>query len=151
MTTRTLELVDPGDLVAMAQCMAIDADAFPYPSAPFGVRAVSARVWVARQGPTVEGFLAGRVRGRSLHVEGVAVAARARRQGMGRALVREAVAHAAQSDLDAVELHVWVGNTGAIALYESEGFAVVRRLRQFYPVAAFGPLRDALAMTRVTR
>jgi [ribosomal protein S18]-alanine N-acetyltransferase len=151
MSTLTLELARASDLVAMAQCMAIDADAFPYPSAPFGARADSARVWVARQATSIEGFLAGRVRGGSLHVEGLAVALDARRRGTGRALLRTCLEHAAQTGLAAVELHVWVGNRGAIALYESEGFTVAQRLRQFYPVAAFGPERDALAMTRVTR
>jgi len=154
MTTRTVELLDLGDLVAMAQCMAIDADAFPYPSAQFGLRADSARQWVAREdaegsegrASRVVGFLAGRVRRGAMHVEGLAVEVGARRHGLGRALVRASVEYARASRLRAVGLHVSVANHAAIALYEAEGFDVAGRLRDFYPPAAFGGEADALEM-----
>ena len=133
--------------MAMAQCIAIDAEAFPYPSAQFGTKASSARVWVAREeGTRVVAFLAGRVRRHAMHVEGLAVEAGARRRGAGRALVRVAVDCARATHLRAVGLHVSVRNRAAIALYESEGFVVVRRLPDFYPAAAFGGERDALEM-----
>jgi ribosomal protein S18 acetylase RimI-like enzyme len=153
MATRTIERVDPGDLVAMAQCMAIDADAFPYASAQFGVRAASARVWVARDeaGGRVVGFLAARVRREVMHVEGLAVGKGARRRGMGRALVRAAVEHARDEGLRAVGLHVSVTNPGAVALYEAQGFVVTRRLREFYPPHAFDGEREALEMVLVFR
>jgi ribosomal protein S18 acetylase RimI-like enzyme len=155
MTTRTVELLDLGDLVAMAQCMAIDADAFPYPSAQFGLKADSARQWVAREdadqasegrASRVVGFLAGRVRRGAMHVEGLAVEAGARRRGLGRALVRASVEYARGARLRAVGLHVSVANHAAIALYEAEGFDVAGRLREFYPRAAFGGEADALEM-----
>jgi ribosomal protein S18 acetylase RimI-like enzyme len=148
MTTRTVEQLDPGDLVAMAQCMTIDADAFPYPSTQFGLKAESARVWVVRLdlGTRVVGFLAGRVRRGAMHVEGLAVEPGLRRLGAGRALVRAAVEHARAARLRAVGLHVSVRNRAAIALYEGEGFVVAGRLTDFYPVAAFGGERDALEM-----
>jgi ribosomal-protein-alanine N-acetyltransferase len=152
MTTRTVELLDPEDLVAMAQCMAIDADAFPYPSAQFGLRAASARQWVAREEASegragrVVGFLAGRVRRGAMHVEGLAVEAGARRDGVGRALVRASVEYARATRLRAVGLHVSVATHAAIALYEAEGFDVAGRLQGFYPPAAFGGEADALEM-----
>jgi ribosomal-protein-alanine N-acetyltransferase len=150
MPTCTIDLADPGDLVAVAQCMAIDADAFPYASAQFGTRAASARVWVARDEPggRVVGFLAARVRRGAMHVEGVAVEESARRCGIGRGLVREAVTYATMARLRAVGLHVSVTNPAAIALYESEGFAIVRSMHDFYPPAAFGGERGALQMVR---
>jgi len=152
MTTSTVEPLDPADLVAMAHCVAIDADAFPYPSAQFGSRADSARRWIAREEGAagrpgrVLGFLAGRVRRGALHIEGVAVGLEARRRGVGRALVRACIDYARGRHLRAVGLHVSVTNPGAIALYEAEGFAVVGRLRGFYPPAAFGGQADALEM-----
>jgi ribosomal-protein-alanine N-acetyltransferase len=155
MTTQTVEVLDPGDLVAMAQCMAIDAEAFPYPSAQFGLKAESARQWVAREGGNegmsegrsrVVGFLAGRVRRGAMHVEGLAVEAGARRRGVGRALVRASVEYARATHLGAVGLHVSVANHAAIALYEAEGFDVAGKLRGFYPPAAFGGEADALEM-----
>lgn len=139
----------------MAQCMAIDADAFPYPSAQFGLIAASARQWVAREGAEeasdgppgrVVGFLAGRVRRGAMHVEGLAVEGGARRHGVGRALVRASVEYARATRLRAVGLHVSVANLAAIALYEAEGFDVAGRLRDFYPPAAFGGQPDALEM-----
>jgi len=148
MTTRTVERFELGDLVAMAQCMAIDADAFPYTSAHFGLKAANARVWVAREesATRVLGFLAARVRRGALNVEGVAVERSARRAGLGRALVKASVAHAREARLRAVGLHVSVSNHPALALYEAEGFAVAGTLRDFYPSAAFGGERDALEM-----
>jgi ribosomal protein S18 acetylase RimI-like enzyme len=148
MTTRTVERFEPGDLVAMAQCMAIDADAFPYTSAHFGLKAANARVWVAREetAPRVVGFLAARVRRAGMHVEGVAVERGARRRGLGRALVQASVEHAREARLRSVGLHVSVNNHPAIALYEGEGFSIAATLRDFYPTAAFDGERDALEM-----
>jgi ribosomal protein S18 acetylase RimI-like enzyme len=148
MTTRTVERFELGDLVAMAQCMVIDADAFPYTSAHFGLKAASARVWVAREEPAmrVVGFLAAGVRRGAMHVEGVAVEQSARRRGLGRALVQASVEYAREARLRAVGLHVSVGNQVAIALYRAEGFLVSGTLPDFYPSAAFGGERDALEM-----
>jgi ribosomal protein S18 acetylase RimI-like enzyme len=145
--TRAIERAEPGDLVAMAQCMAIDADAFPYPSAQFGVRADGARVWVARDdaGRAVA-FLAGRLRHGHLHVEGLAVVAEARRRGLGRALVRAAVEGSRAEGVRSIGLHVSVTNEGAVALYASEGFRVARRLRDFYGPRVYGGERAALEM-----
>lgn len=136
----------------MAQCMAIDAEAFPYASAQFGLKAESARQWVAREEADegrvgrVVGFLAGRVRRGAMHVEGLAVEAGARRRGLGRALVRASVEYARAMRLRAVGLHVSVTNHAAIALYEAEGFDVAGKLPGFYPPAAFGGEADALEM-----
>jgi ribosomal protein S18 acetylase RimI-like enzyme len=148
MTTQAVELLEACDLVAMVQCMGIDADAFPYASAHFGLKAESARVWVVRAGRAnrVVGFLAARVRGGAMHVEGLAVERGVRRRGFGRALVRVAVAHGRSVGLRAIGLHVSVTNLPAISLYRTEGFTTGERLEAFYPAAAFGGERDALAM-----
>jgi ribosomal protein S18 acetylase RimI-like enzyme len=150
-TTAVVERFTPDDLVAMAQCMAIDADAFPYASAQFGMTAATARVFVARDEGRVVGFLAARVRGRSMHVEGLAVETVARRGGVGRALVRAAAEDGADLGLELVVLHVSVTNRAAIRLYERERFTVVRRRPGFYPPAAFGGTGDALEMARRLR
>ncbi|HEY6462887.1 MAG TPA: GNAT family N-acetyltransferase [Polyangiaceae bacterium] len=148
MALTTVERAAPGDLVAMAQCMAIDADAFPHASAQFGANVESARVWVARDGDEgrVLGFLAGRVRGAELHVEGLAVEAGARRSGIGRGLLRAAAEGARDEGLARVTLHVSVTSRAAVDLYVSEGFEVVREMPGFYPARAFGGERRALAM-----
>lgn len=159
--TATIELLE-GDLVAIAQCIAIDADAFPYASAHFGVRSRSSRVWIARDAgderQRVVGFLAARLRGRRgtgeahlMHIEGLAVDQPARQQGIGRRLVREAVADARARRLHAVVLHVSVTNEAAIALYEAEGFGISRKLPGFYPAGAFDGVTEALEMAKLLR
>jgi ribosomal protein S18 acetylase RimI-like enzyme len=148
MTTCTVDVFEPSDLVAMAQCIVIDVDAFPYASSRFGVPGASDRTWIARRQGGVEGFLAGRVSGEVLRVHGLAVAVTARGRGVGRALVQTAVSRSDEEGLASVRLHVWVGNAAAIALYRSEGFAVVRRLAGFYREGAFDGPPDAFEMER---
>jgi len=146
MSICTIDVLAAADLVAMAQCMAIDADAFPYASTRFGTRAASERTWVARRDGRVAGFVAGRVARGALYVHGLAVARTARGQGVGRSLIRDALSRSRDEGLACVRLHVWVGNATAIALYGSEGFEVVRRLRGFYREGAFEGAPDAYEM-----
>jgi ribosomal protein S18 acetylase RimI-like enzyme len=145
----TIELLGC-DLVTMAQCMVIDAEAFPHPSAWFGSRSPYEVVWLARgvAQPRVLGFLAAQVRRDTRHVEGVAVERAARRQGIGRSLLRTAINSAVDFGVVAIVLCVSVTNDTAIALYETEGFTVTRRLHDFYSSRAFGGQRDALEMSR---
>jgi ribosomal protein S18 acetylase RimI-like enzyme len=148
----SVEPLSTGDVVAVAQCIALDADAFPYASASFGLRDSSARAWVARDVRSnagscpVVGFIAGHVRQGTLHVEGLAVDPSVRRQGVGRTLVREAAEGARAEGMRAVSLHVSVTNREAIALYRAEGFSVRARLRGFYPPAAYDGKGDAYQM-----
>jgi ribosomal-protein-alanine N-acetyltransferase len=138
------------DAVALTQCMAIDADAFPYASVHFGQRTASLRVLVARdeREARVVGFLAGRVRRGVLGIHGLAVDRAMRRRGVGRALVREVVALARAERLRALVLQVGVANAAALALYRAEGFRVVQRVRDYYPAAINGA-RDAYQMVRM--
>jgi ribosomal protein S18 acetylase RimI-like enzyme len=139
------------DLVALAQCVLIDVEAFPHPSASFGARSPHELTWVARdvaQGRVV-GFVAAMVQRECLYVSGLAVERGSQRQGLGRALLRTAIGGAADRGLVAVELCVSVNNAPAIALYESEGFHLTRRRHDYYSVEsarAFGGERDALQM-----
>jgi len=147
-----IEPLLPGDTVAVAQCIALDADAFPYASATFGVREAAARTWIARDVRIPEGkcpvigFIAGHHRRGTLHIGGLAVESAVRRRGVGRALLREAVDSARAEGMDAVALHVSVANRDAIQLYRREGFCVRARLRRFYPSSTHGGERDAYEM-----
>ena len=86
-----------------------------------------AAVYVAE---TEEGEIVGRLsvardpHPASAHVAdlGLMVAARHRRRGIGRALLRQAVEWARVHQVDKLELHVFPHNAPAIALYESFGF-----------------------------
>lgn len=63
----------------------------------------------------------------------LAVSARVRGMGVGRALVREAILWAIDADLDAVELEVRESNDRAQALYESLGFVAAALRPRYYP------------------
>jgi ribosomal protein S18 acetylase RimI-like enzyme len=144
----TVGLLDPGDVVAVAQCIVIDAEAFPYPSGPFGSSHPSLLAWVARESADgrVLGFAAGQARGGVVYLQGLAVDRSHHRRGVGRGLVREVLRSARLAGVHTVSLHVSVANRAAIGLYGSEGFRAVRRLRDFYSATAFDGERDALEM-----
>jgi ribosomal protein S18 acetylase RimI-like enzyme len=145
-------VVEPlsSDIVTLAECMVLDADVFPYASVPFGlaVRDGAARVWVARGAPRgrVVGFLAAAARQRALRVHGLAVANDQRRRGIGRALLEEAASSSVAEGLEEVSLQVSTTNRAAIALYQRFGFAVRRRLRDFYAQGVYAGGRDAFEM-----
>lgn len=67
---------------------------------------------------------------RFVEVDGLAVSANARRQGVGRALMEAALAWARGRQIGAVELGVHDFNANAIAFYEALGFqSLARRMR----------------------
>jgi ribosomal protein S18 acetylase RimI-like enzyme len=149
-----VRILSPREVVALAQCIMLDVEAFPHASLPFGVPGT--RIWVARSSEhrhlpgsnnaaQVLGFVGGRVHGEAFYIHGLAVTGAARRQGVGRALVRACVARAAAERCSRIALHVGVANRAAVALYESEGFEVQRRARDFYRPGVY-PDRDAYEM-----
>lgn len=143
--TITIEALYGADLVALAQCMALDATAFPHPSVPL-VGGVIPRTWIARGDRGVVGFVATSANGKTLDVIGIAVDSEQRRSGVGRALVRAVVAIAHERRFHAVTLNVSTANDAAIGLYESEGFVAVRRMRRYYDPARFPDGGDAFRM-----
>jgi ribosomal-protein-alanine N-acetyltransferase len=79
------------------------------------------------------------------------VAPRARRQGLGRALLRRFLADARLRGADQCFLEVRVSNSAAIALYAAEGFVPVARRVAYYPPGSTGVREDALVMRRALR
>ena len=76
----------------------------------------------------------------------------ARREGLGRALLRHFVDDARWLNADQIFLEVRESNVAAIALYATEGFAPVARRLAYYPgAAADAPREDALVMRRALR
>jgi ribosomal protein S18 acetylase RimI-like enzyme len=137
-----------GDIVAMAQCMAIDAESFPFASIHFDGDRRSAPLWIAREGnaPRVLGFIATRRHRRDLDIEGLAVTGEARRRGIGRALLRTAIGHARRGPFATVSLHVWEGNAHALRMYEGEGFVILRAKPGYYRPGAFDAAGNAYEM-----
>ena len=143
--TFTIEALDGGDLVALAQCMALDATAFPHASVPMVSGGVP-RTWVARADRGVVGFVATAANGKTLDIIGIAVDPGERRSGIGRALVRTVVGIARERRFRGVTLNVSTANEGAIALYEAEGFVAVERMRRYYNPTRFADGGDAFRM-----
>lgn len=146
-------VVEPvgADLVALAQAHALDATEFPHQSLPpiLGGDAPPS-VWIARvdQGGPVVGFVATRVNGLALEIEGLAVETAHRRLGLARALLRAALRSARARGFERVELHVSTGNDAALALYASERFIQAARLPGFYSSPRFPDGGDAWVMVR---
>jgi ribosomal-protein-alanine N-acetyltransferase len=76
------------------------------------------------------------------------VAPAARRQGLGRALLKRFLADARLRGAEQCFLEVRVSNRAAIALYAAEGFVAVARRVAYYPPAATNEREDALVMRR---
>jgi ribosomal-protein-alanine N-acetyltransferase len=145
-STIVIEALDGSDLLALAQCMALDATAFPHPSVPLVTSGVP-RVWIARgENGAVVGFVATSANGDTLDIIGIAVDSSQRRSGIGRALVRTVASIARARRFRGVTLNVSTANEGAIALYESEGFVAAERMRRYYNPRRFGDGGDAFRM-----
>jgi [ribosomal protein S18]-alanine N-acetyltransferase len=73
----------------------------------------------------------------------------ARREGLGRTLLRLFVEDARNLHVEQLFLEVRTSNVPAIRLYESEGFAPVARRVDYYPGASpDAPREDAIVMRR---
>ena len=76
------------------------------------------------------------------------VASHARRQGIGRALLRRFLGEARRRGAMQCFLEVRESNAPAIALYAAEGFVPVARRIAYYPPASSGEREDALVLRR---
>lgn len=145
----TIEPLGGDDLVALAQCHALDATIFPHVSLPKVLGLPS--VFVAKDEGGVIGFAAISSADRNVvEIRGLAVDAMRRRLGIGRALLRAAVREAKARRAGHVLLHVSTANEAAVALYESERFEIVSRVRGYYR-DAFKDGGDAYVMLKALR
>lgn len=91
-----------------------------------------ARLWLGSLDGKIVGYAKAWHVHDELHVHDVATHARARRRGVGRALVGVLVAYARAERVAQVLLEVRASNMAAIELYRSAGFGVIRRRRSYY-------------------
>lgn len=92
------------------------------------------RIWVAREeGEPVAAFLVAWHVADELHVLNVTTRADKRRRGMGRALMKVAVAYARKQRVRQLLLEVRRSNAAAIALYRSTGFFATNIRPRYYP------------------
>jgi ribosomal-protein-alanine N-acetyltransferase len=97
---------------------------------------------VAQAGDRVEGYAGVFMGVDAAEVMTIAVSPRARRQGIGRRLMRALIAKAMAAGTRAVTLEVAVDSLPAISLYRSFGFEEIGRRRGYYQPSG----RDALVM-----
>ncbi len=96
---------------------------------------------------SIAGYVVARLTADELHINNVAVRETYRRDGIGTALISRILQEAERSGAFAAFLEVRAGNLAAQALYESCGFFVVGRRRNYYSA----PLEDALTMSKQLR
>jgi len=93
----------------------------------------------------VIGYIGVSVVADSCFVNNIAVYPGCRRQGVGTALMKIAIMTADARGTDFISLEVRESNYAAIALYESLGFEVMGKRKNFYR----RPQEDALIMTKI--
>ena len=84
------------------------------------------------QPPQLAGFLIAHMEGRTAYIVTLDIAATFRRRGLARVLMAEAESRALAAGAQEIALHVFTGNTGAIAFYESLGYNRARMAEDFY-------------------
>ncbi len=92
----------------------------------------------------IVGYLSARIAGDSVEIGNIAVDIRCRRQGIARQLL-QAVHSRYVGQCSSVMLEVSVDNVGAIALYNSCGYATVATRHNFYDSGRYSS-RDAYTM-----
>jgi [ribosomal protein S18]-alanine N-acetyltransferase len=108
----------------------------------------SAFMFVARlpaasgEWPQVGGFITSRLVADEVHIHNYGVRPALRRQGLGGALLRAALAYGAAQGAVSSFLEVRAGNLAAQAVYQRQGFAVVGRRKNYYD----HPPEDAVTM-----
>jgi ribosomal-protein-alanine acetyltransferase len=134
----TIRPVRGADLLRIAE---IESNAFadPWPVALLAIELVHPQAILLAasrdRGPAAGpagGYIAIRHAAGEAEILRVAVAPAERRQGLARTLVEAGLARLRQEGVEVCHLEVRVDNLGAIALYESLGFAQTGRRRGYY-------------------
>ena len=84
------------------------------------------------QPPQLAGFVIAHMEGRTAYIVTLDVTASFRRRGLARTLMQETESRTRASGAQEIALHVFTGNTNAIAFYESLGYERLRMAEHFY-------------------
>ena len=138
---------------ALAELSALAAAVFP--GQPFSLQEEVARpwtrLWVAYEGrDRPASFLVGWHVADELHILNVATAEAARRKGLARALLVQALEYAALYHLRILLLEVRRSNAPAIALYKAMGFSISGVRRRYYADNDEDAIEMLLALDPVT-
>jgi len=98
--------------------------------------------WVAEENDSVAGFLVARRIASDLEILNFAVRPNARTQGIGTALLQQALSWGKSFGAEKSLLEVRASNLAALRFYEKRGFEVAGRRKQYYAA----PIEDALVL-----
>ena len=141
----TLRPLGPGDVEAIAAILAGSPEAAQWPRAECE-RAARGQGpgWVEENGGGIVGFLVARRAADEIEILNLAVAPEARRKGVARRLVGEALVWGKSSGARRAFLEVRESNRAAIRLYESLGFVGAGRRARYYA----NPVEDGLLLAQ---
>ena len=132
----------PDEMAALhARCFTVPR---PWTATEFAEMLQSLHVFAV---PRADGFALVRVIADEAELLTLAVAPEARRQGIGRAMLAEALDRAARRGAVTMHLEVAADNTPALALYDRAGFARTGRRPGYYR-SPVGQRTDALLLAR---
>lgn len=149
MSGTTIRAIQPSDVSAVLEIQSSSNEAAQWSRAAYEKLTVvhpSELAWVAEHGGPVVGFIVARQAANELEILNLAVAAVARRQGVGRALLQHALTHAAAHGVDKFFLEVRASNLAAQSFYRAQGFAPVGIRRNYYT----SPADDAVLFTTLS-
>lgn len=128
-------MIRPAGPAHAAVLSALHAAAFP-PGQRWGEAAIGLQLGLPGAFGLLDdeggGMVLARVAAAEAEILTLAVAPAARRHGLGRALLRAAMAEAATRGAEVMFLEVSASNKAALALYQADGFREVGRRRRYY-------------------
>lgn len=103
------------------------------------VNRTNAATWIAEEAGQIAGFAIVEWRegkqGVTAYIQTIEVASEARHQGVARELLSRIEGSARLANAALIWLHVEATNTGAIRLYESQGYLCEGRVENYYPLS----------------
>lgn len=141
--------VEPMTTADIDAVLAIEerVQAFPWTRGNFADALTSGYAgWVIREDDAVAGFAVLMYAVDEIHLLVIGIAPPFQRSGRGRALLEFVTVQARETGTTRMLLEVRPSNAGAIAFYQSAGFAEIGRRRGYYPSSA--GREDAIVMAR---
>lgn len=146
MSGATIRQLEPKDISAILRIQASSPETAQWHRSAYeDIGNAGARCWVAEDQGRLRGFLVARVTTGEMEVLNLAVAADARRKGIGGALLQEAISWGEEMGARRVFLEVRAGNSTARQFYERNGFVPSGIRPKYYR----DPVEAALVLSTV--
>lgn len=136
----TIRSAVPDDVIAILAIERRAPSAAHWTHEQYDQRVAEGMILVSQEAPGISGFVCVRVVAREWEIENIVVAEQERRRGVAGGLLKELLHRARNQAAAAISLEVRESNEPARRLYETRGFQVTGRRRQYYQ----NPLEDAL-------